>query len=148
MGTMQKIDKLIIADEFLETAIEHYLSGENYFSALHLAGAAQEIFGRWLRINQKQDYSTSILDQNEKFFNEHGFSIDRKEGKRVEKHPKNTIKHINNKEDQFAQLKPELDACLEICCAIEDYSSLGREETESIKTFKKHFVGMMKNAHL
>ena len=67
---MEKFDKLAIADEMLESAIESYLDGQKYFSALHLAGAAQEIYGKWLRINGGQDFTTMMLDQAAKFIDE------------------------------------------------------------------------------
>ena len=67
---MEKFDKLAIADEMLESSIESYLDGQKYFCALHLAGAAQEIYGKWLRIKGGTDFSTMMLDQASQIFDE------------------------------------------------------------------------------
>tara|TARA_Y100000588_G_scaffold350081_1_gene400969 strand:+ start:444 stop:680 length:237 start_codon:yes stop_codon:yes gene_type:complete len=53
---MEKFDKLVIADEMLESA-------------------AQEIYGKWLRIKGGQDFSTMMLDHAAKIFEE---PLDRK----------------------------------------------------------------------
>lgn len=42
------IPKLLVAKELLDQALRLYYEGEAYFAALHLAGAAQEIFGKTL----------------------------------------------------------------------------------------------------
>lgn len=75
---MDKIDKLSIGDEFLDSAIQLYLDEGKYLSALHLAGASEEIFGKWLRCNKSQDYSSFMLDQTEKIFRDNGIDIDKK----------------------------------------------------------------------
>lgn len=43
-----RVSKLTIAAEYLNTAIELYFRGDAYFSALHLAGAAQELFSKFV----------------------------------------------------------------------------------------------------
>src|SRR5690606_35235377 len=104
---MEKFDKLDIADEMLESAIEAYWDAQKYFPALHLAGAAQEIYGKWLRINGGQDFSSMMLDHAGKIFEE---PIDRKAIKKEDKRPKNSIKHMDSELDRFARLNPQLDS--------------------------------------
>jgi len=130
---MEKFDKLTIADEMLESAIESYLDGQKYFSALHLAGAAQEIYGKWLRINGGQDFTTMMLDQAAKFIDE---PIDRKAIKKEDKRPKNSIKHMDNEADRFAYLNLKLDSFMAITDAFTEYSMLKRNETPNIIRFK------------
>jgi len=137
---MQRINKLDIADEFLEDAISLYLNEKKYFSALHLAGAAQEIYGKTLRMDKEQNYSDFMLDQVVKIFKKDGIEIDKKAVKKSEMHPKNTIKHINNKKDSFATLNPQLDSCSKILEAIMDHAFLKRKETSCIETFKEYFM--------
>lgn len=137
---MEKIDKLTIADEMLEVAIENYLDNGRYFSALHLAGAAQENYGKWVRINQGQDFSTLIFEQADKAFKDQGETLDINAIKKSEKHSKNTIKHLDNHGDRYALLDPILDAFMQISEAIVDNALLHREETNNVKRFKVHVI--------
>lgn len=145
---MQKVDKLTIADELLESAIENYLDYKKYFTALHLAGAAQEIYGKWLRCNGGQDYSNLMLDQVGKAFKNQGVEIDKKSIKKSDKHSKNTIKHLNNKSDRYAELNPEFDAFMQIVDSIMDYSFLKRIETHNIIRFKEYILQTKEQGHL
>ena len=120
---MEMFDKLDIADEMLESAIESYLDAQKYFTALHLAGAAQEIYGKWLRINGEQDFSTMMLDHAGKIFEER---IDRKAIKKEDKRPKNSIKHMDSKSDRFTHLNPQFDAFMMLSEAITEYLMLKR----------------------
>ena len=139
---MEKFDKLDIADEMLESAIESYLDGQKYFSALHLAGAAQEIYGKWIRINGGKDHTTTMLDLYESSSSE---VIDRKKVKNEDKRPKNTIKHFDNKDDRYALLSPNLDSFMLISEAVTEYMKLKRPETINIKRFNKHFVARLES---
>jgi len=139
---MEKFDKLAIADEMLESAIESYLDNEKYFSALHLAGAAQEIYGKWLRIKGEQDFSIMILNEVAKFSDS---LLDRKAIKKEDKRPKNSIKHMDNKSDRYAFLNPQLDAFYVMSEALTEYMMLKREETANIIRFKKYLIQTQEN---
>ena len=145
---IQGIDKLKIADELLETAIENYLDKKKYFSALHLSGAAQEIYGQWLRYNGSQDYSSFMLDQAGKIFASQGGVINKESVKKSDKYPKNTIKHLNNKNDRYTNLNPEFDSFMQITEAIMDYSFLKRIETNNIVRFKEYIIQTKKQNQL
>ena len=123
---MDKFDKLVIADELLEKAIETYLDDQKYFSALHLAGAAQEIYGQWLRIKSGQDFSKIMLDHADKIFDE---PVNRK-----------AIKHMDGESDRYAILDPQLDSFMTISEAVAEYMMLHREETDNIKRFKEYLI--------
>jgi hypothetical protein len=43
--TEREVPKLEIASEFLDAAIEFFLAGCNFFCAIHLSAAAEELFG-------------------------------------------------------------------------------------------------------
>ena len=139
---MKKFDKLDIADEMLESAIESYLDTRKYFPALHLAGAAQEIYGKWLRINGGQDFSTMMLNQAEKIFDE---PIDRKAVKTEDKRPKNSIKHMDSESDRFAHIEPQLDSFMAILEAVTEYLMLQRPETTNITRFKNYLISTKEN---
>jgi hypothetical protein len=142
INLMNKFDKLVIADEMLEAAIELFLDGKKYFPSLHLAGAAQEIYGKWLRINGGKDHTTSMLDIYEKLVDE---PLDRKSIKEEDKRPKNTIKHFNNKNDRYALLNPELDSLMILSEAVTEYMKLKRAETVNIERFIKYFKNTLEN---
>ncbi|MDP5138730.1 hypothetical protein ORJ04_22550 [Rheinheimera baltica] len=139
---MERFDKLDIADEMLESAIESYLDNEKYFSSLHLAGAAQEIYGKWLRINGGQDFSTMMLNQAEKIFDE---PINRKSVKKEDKRSKNSIKHMDNKSDRFTDLQPQMDSFMAISEAVAEYLMLQRPETSNITRFKNYLISTKEN---
>jgi hypothetical protein len=137
---MDKIDKLSIGDEFLDSAIQLYLDEGKYLSALHLAGASEEIFGKWLRCNKSQDYSSFMLDQTEKIFRDNGIDIDKKSVKNADKHSKNSIKHLDSINDRYAQLEPQFDAFIKITEAIMNHSFLKRVKSENIERFEKYIM--------
>ena len=49
----QVVSKREIAREYLDAAIEFYLTGTNLFCAIHLAGAAEELLGKHLPEDQR-----------------------------------------------------------------------------------------------
>lgn len=139
---MESFDKLEIADEMLESAIGSYLDSEKYFSALHLAGAAQEIYGKWLRIRGGQDFSTMMLNHADKIFDA---PIDRRAIKKEDRRSKNSIKHMDNESDRFVHLNPQLDSFMAISEAVTEYLMLRRPETTNITRFKSYLSGTKEN---
>ena len=51
--TELEVSKLEIAGEYLDAAIEFFMTRTNYFSAIHLAAAAEELFGAHLPESQR-----------------------------------------------------------------------------------------------
>lgn len=49
-------EKLVIAIEYLDSAATLWVNEVNYFSALHLAAAAEEIAGKACRIANRNSY--------------------------------------------------------------------------------------------
>jgi hypothetical protein len=137
---MDVIDKLEVADEYLDLAIESFLHTGRYASAIHLAGAAQEIYGKWLRCNQGQDLTTMMLDQLEKFHKENGTDFDRKEVLRADKRTKNTLKHMDNKEDRFTCANLKLDALVLIAETMTEHKMLKREMSSNVTEFKEFLL--------
>ena len=45
--------KIDIAREYLDAAIEFFLAGDNFFCVIHLAAAAEELFGAHLPESQR-----------------------------------------------------------------------------------------------
>jgi hypothetical protein len=51
--TEQEVSKLEIAREYLDAAIEFFLTQTNFFCAIHLSAAAEELFGAHLPESQR-----------------------------------------------------------------------------------------------
>lgn len=60
-----KLDKMHVARQQLYCAIELFVSDKNYISAITLAGAAEEIFGRIAKKSAKKTQSTSCSEVKE-----------------------------------------------------------------------------------
>lgn len=132
------IDKLEIADELMESAIENFLDSKRYCSALNLSGVAQEIYGKWIRISGGQDFPSQTLDIFEKISSYNNDGFNRKETKRIGNHPKNTIKHFDSAADRFAVLEPVLDSFIQLSEAYVEHRRLNRPSTKNIKRFEQH----------
>ena len=52
---MHKHDKLEIADQMLDAAINEFLNHKRYLPALNLAAVAEELYGKYIRICHDQD---------------------------------------------------------------------------------------------
>lgn len=50
-GNLNKYRKQDIAIEYLNLALTEYVKGENLFAALNLAGAAEELLGKIVQLN-------------------------------------------------------------------------------------------------
>ena len=102
------IGKHDIACEFLSRAIELYLRGDSYFSAIHLAGAAEEVLSVILRELPTQSgvRSQSTFDQMKKLGVTLSAPATAEEAKQTEKwihdrmtYPKNSVKHMRGLKD-------------------------------------------------
>ncbi len=130
--TENGFDKLKIADEIMESAIESYLDQKRYFVALNLAGVAQEIYGKWIRINGGKDLPSQSLDNLEKIHTMSGDEFNRKKFVRLGNSAKNTIKHFDNANDRYATLEPHFDSYLQLIEAFVEHNRLKRPTTNNI----------------
>lgn len=110
MTKIQKFNKKDVALIFLDRAIEMY-DKKDYFSSLHLAGANEEILGVCLRVkgvenSLETDIKGVVLISNNFYKRE----MTEKEARTLITDPKNTIKHMNDKDDAFAYLDPQEEA--------------------------------------
>ena len=125
-------DKLIIADEMMESAIENYIDHKRYFAALNLAGVAQEIYGKWIRINGGKDLPSQSLDNMEAVHKELGEEFNRKKFVNLGNLPKNSIKHFDGINDRHAVLEPNFDSFLQLAEAFVEHKRLNRPVTDNI----------------
>ncbi len=87
--------KLDIAREYLDLAMQCYIEHRNYFSAIHLAGAAEELFGKWLHEGDRIS-TTALKAQKQMQMLETGQMPTDKEVRKFLNWSKNTIKHMDD----------------------------------------------------
>ena len=133
---MKEIDKLIIADEMLDVAIDQFLSAENYFVAINLAGVAEELYGKMLRISGKRDMQSQLVDDVIRDAAAQGVThISRKEWKKTSVFNKNSIKHFDSEDDRYIEIDAFTEARLTIAQAYQNFLMLEREPTQNTERF-------------
>lgn len=108
---IQKINKVDIAKKLLERAVNLYYMEKDYFSTLHLAGAAEEVLGQLLKTkniptafeSEKADF---ILIRNRLFKRD---TSDKDAADFLNK-AKNAVKHLSGSEDVYIMMDPMEDA--------------------------------------
>ena len=131
---MSKTDKLEIVDQMLESAIEEYIDKERYFSAFNLAGVAEELYGKFIRINGGKDAQTSTIEAVARINKIRGW-LPVKEWKKIANRPKNSVKHFDNNEDRFIEIEIKVEACLMLGEALSNHTELDRKVTPIIQRF-------------
>lgn len=111
---MIEYPKLNIALEYLEAAIEERELHKRYFAAMNLAGVAEELLGKIIRVLGKTDQLTdavNTLSEIQKVGIEHleWEERSRKDLKNLLGSTKNGIKHMSNMSDINAKLYFEIE---------------------------------------
>ncbi len=131
------VNKLEIADEFLESAIEDYLDRCRYFSALNSAGAAQELYGKSIRMTGGQDFHSQVLETILSTVSKSGIDTPAlKDFKKQASIPKNSIKHLDGPSDKYTSFDVKINSFLKIGEAIIDRDQIGRTPTKNTERFK------------
>ncbi|MEJ6120851.1 hypothetical protein MT390_02995 [Vibrio sp. 2-Bac 85] len=141
-------NKIEIAIEQLETALDLFISGKSYVSALTLGGAAEEILGMALKIdgvkNSIQElyknYNRPGLEwlnppKNWKEFTTNG-----------ENKVRNAVKHLSSKDDLTFEADIQDEAVWMLVRATDNYNRLGFKPTDLMHEFNgwfyEHIVGI------
>lgn len=126
---MKTVSKLRIGEEQLDSAID-LMVAEKYVSALTLAGAAEEIFGRLVEFHNGVPAIRARVAFRRSVYEKHPISITRtdKEHRDSLNFPRNTIKHLNmtvpgNTCVNISNFRREVISMLDR--AIRNYSALG-----------------------
>lgn len=111
---MIEYPKINIALEYLEAAIEERELHQRYFAAMNLAGVAEELLGKVIRVVGKTDQITdtvNTLSEIQKLGMKHlGWEErSRKDLKNLLGRTKNSIKHMDNVFDNNAKLYFEVE---------------------------------------
>jgi hypothetical protein len=136
--------KLNIALEYLEAAIEEREIHRRYFAAMNLAGVAEELLGKIIRVTGGVDQLTSTVDMlssiQEKFKDQMdlGFNT-KKEFKNFLASAKNGIKHRDNGKDSNAlfHCEIEIESKWLIQAAIRNLNLLNIQHSVIVREFVK-----------
>ena len=120
----------------MTSAIDEYLNHRRYFAAINLAGVAEELYGKLLRISGKKtmrdEVIDSVLDDDKEGF------LDRKIMRRAASYFKNAIKHMNSANDRFLQIDAESAAKTAIAEAMENRDKLSLPPNKFLDQFSEN----------
>ena len=143
---MIEYPKLNIALEYLEAAIEERELHQRYFAAMNLAGVAEELLGKIIRVDGNTDQLTDTVNtlcEIQKAGTEHlGWEErSKKDLKILLGSTKNSIKHMNNVSDKNARLYFEVEDESKwlIQAAVRNLDILEIHHSDTVKSFlEKH----------
>jgi len=144
---MIEYSKFKIALEYLEAAIEERELHQRYFAAMNLAGVAEELLGKIIRVLGKTDQLTDVVEKltqvQELAWDQLGWEKQsRKDLKNIIGSSKNSIKHMNSISDQNAQLYFEVEEESKwlIQAAIRNLDILEIPHSGTISAFTKKYA--------
>jgi hypothetical protein len=121
-------ERLVLAKGQLDTALDLFLVQKNYASAITLAGAAEEIFGKSLTVCGGTSALNSSYDSMAKFHTMlHGTELNKKSYVTKENLARDALKHLQNDKGPTITINLEEAACWMIVRAIQNGRSLGFE---------------------
>jgi hypothetical protein len=142
------VDKHVVALELLERAIELYLRGDSYYSAIHLGGAAEELLSVYAREIKTSPTTTLIpaFDQMKEAVLKLSAPATRQEADEIEKwihdrmsNAKNSVKHKRGPKDDSVDFDPKEEAYEIVDRAITTYfqlfSALNLRPLRSVEEF-------------
>ena len=132
---MEKIDKIQIAEEMMTAAIVEYLEHRRYYAAINLAGVAEELYGKLIRISGEKTMRDEVIDsaldvEKERY-------LTRKDMKRAASYFKNAIKHMNSRNDRFIHINAESEAIYAIAEAMENRDKLNLPPNKFLDRFSE-----------
>lgn len=132
----REYDKIDIASGMLDRALVLFLDQNDLFSSLHLAGAADEIFGRVLEISGHKNALRQRIEDTRAFIRYlFGHESTDRNTANVINRGKNHIKHLINFNDIRVTMNIREDAKDMLERAIENHDALGMNTTQNIERF-------------
>jgi hypothetical protein len=133
---IRSYSKFDIAVGQIETAITLYLNGGDSFSALTLAGASDELLGKFLKKSGKTPAIESLGEALADIKKIHtGKSVTKKEGMNIANQIRNSVKHMNIQGDEVIQTDPKYAAHDMIMRCISNYHQLTQHYTDNMLAF-------------
>ena len=133
--TERKVSKLEIAREYLDTAVDFFLARTNLFCAIHLAAAAEELFGAHLPESQR--IFTSAWKAEKALKSETGPTTDR-EARRSVTEWKNAVKHMDDPACRTVTIDPAFAAERYIEHALINFDKLKLPKSGAIWKFEDY----------
>jgi hypothetical protein len=127
--------KLDIAREYLDAAIEFFLARHNFFSVIHLAAAAEELFGAHLP--ECQRISTLAWKAQRALQSETKPTPSEREARKNVNEWKNEVKHMNDGADRTLKINPAFAAEHHIGQALDNFYKLGLQKSAAIWKFEE-----------
>lgn len=142
----QEYTHIELAVEQLDIALYLFLNKQSFVSALTLAGAAEEIFGKALQRNAEQNSLDWKYENTEWWWTElHDKPLSKKEFAERENRARNAAKHIGDSNDMSVMVDLEDAALWMIVRACDNYRRLRFPCTarmlEFENWFSEHVVG-------
>ena len=128
--------KINIASKMLETALKLFLEDKDYFSALHLAGACEEILGKQIEFLGKEtsiESNIKAIQAIKKTLS--GIDMTDKDERDTFNSAKNSIKHMRDGNDSTITMDPEYEAEEMLSRALTNWNRLGGYETPLMEKF-------------
>jgi len=128
--------KLDIAREYLDTAIEFFLTGDKFFCAIHLAAAAEELFGAHLPESQR--ISTLAWKAEKDLKSETVPTISDSAARKSVNEWKNEVKHMDDGATRTLKIDPAFAAEHHIEHALNNFNKLRLRKSAAIWKFEDH----------
>ena len=136
---MEIVDKYDIAKELLDAAIEEYLDHRRLFAAYNLAGVAEELFGKFVRLSGGKDSLTETVETVKAISQKMGWGVDEDRAiKKSASRTKNSIKHMDSENDRHVVVNIEDEVRWKISDAISNHDKLKFEHSKNIDRFFEH----------
>lgn len=144
---IREYDKLDIAIEHFNLALREYVRGENLFSVIHLAGAAEEMLGKIAELENRESAFVRSIKRFRSWFDIAG--KDTPSNREINKfilHAKNSVKHLNGNEDRIVEFDLNREADELIRRAIENFNQIwGLEYSDELLEYYKYKKKQVRN---
>ena len=144
---MSPTSKLDIATELLDRALKLFYERDSYFAALHLAGAAEEVLGAYVRSQGGVSAYESLRDgavKLSKHIRDDGIESAPKRIANAMNHAKNATKHMDDGDDDRVYFNVEFEARERLDLAVTNYYMLMQylplRETPLLQRFNSELI--------
>ncbi len=135
--TGREVAKLEVALEYLDAAIEFFLAGRNFFCAIHLSAAAEELLGAHLPESQR--IFTYAWKAEKALLSETADAeVTTAEARKSVNEWKNEVKHMNDSTSRTVTIDPAFAAEHHIEQALVNFYKLSLRKSPAIWKFEEY----------
>ena len=129
-------DVQCVALRQLETSLHLYFEGEDYYSVITLAGAAEEVLGKLAEAAGYQNELSSEIDVTQKIFKaRHGEELPEKVVATIANKPRNALKHWKPGDSKMIEFDAKEEATAMLDRAIGNFYVLTESMTQAMTRF-------------